>query len=76
VCCRNFAGLVIGAEALRKGDKQGGQLTCRPVGREHIFSANNPHVHVENENHMLSAHGLLMPTRKGDAPPDLRHFKI
>jgi hypothetical protein len=24
---------------------------------------------------MLSADGLLMPTRKGQAPPDLRYFK-
>jgi hypothetical protein len=27
------------------------------------------------EDYLLDADGLLMPVRKGQAPPDLRHFK-
>ena len=35
---------------------------------------NNPHVVVGNEFYMLSADGYLMPTKKGQQPPDLRFF--
>jgi len=35
---------------------------------------NNRHVVVGDEDYFLGADGLLMPTRKGQAPPDLRHF--
>jgi hypothetical protein len=35
---------------------------------------NNRHVVVGKEDYFLGADGLLMPTRKGQAPPDLRHF--
>jgi hypothetical protein len=28
-----------------------------------------------NDNYYLSAGGLLMPSRKGQAQPDLRYFK-
>ena len=35
----------------------------------------NQHVTIGKENYLLSADGLLMPTRKGQAPPDLRYFK-
>ena len=34
----------------------------------------NQHVTIGKENYLLSADGLLMPTRKGQAPPDLRYF--
>jgi hypothetical protein len=36
---------------------------------------NNPHVVIGNETYMLSAEGLLMPTKAGQRPPDLRYFK-
>jgi hypothetical protein len=34
----------------------------------------NQHVTIGKENYLLSADGLLMPTRKGQPPPDLRYF--
>jgi hypothetical protein len=35
---------------------------------------NNNHVVIGKENYFLSADGLLMPTKKNQAPPDLRYF--
>jgi hypothetical protein len=35
----------------------------------------NGHVAIGSDDYMLSADGMLMPTRKGQAPPDLRYFK-
>ena len=35
---------------------------------------NNNHVVIEKENYLLSADGLLMPTRPGQPPPNLRYF--
>jgi hypothetical protein len=35
---------------------------------------NNPHVLVGKEYYMISADGFLMPTKKGQATPDLRYF--
>jgi hypothetical protein len=46
----------------------------KPVWIENICNENNNHVHIGNENYMLSADGLLMPTRKGQQPPDLKLF--
>jgi len=48
--------------------------------RNAIFSegycaVDNPHVKIGGENYMLGADGLLMPAKKGQKPPDLRHFK-
>jgi hypothetical protein len=43
--------------------------------REWICGENNPHVVIGKDNYFLSADGLLMPTRKDQAPPDLRYFK-
>ena len=43
--------------------------------REDICTENNVHVTVGKEEYFLSADGLLMPARKGQAPPDLRYFK-
>jgi len=34
----------------------------------------NSHVLIGNEHYMLSADGLLMPSKKGQSPPDLRYF--
>jgi hypothetical protein len=42
--------------------------------REAICAENNPHVKIGKEVYMLSADGYLMPTRKEQAPPDLRYF--
>jgi hypothetical protein len=36
---------------------------------------NNPHVLVGSEYYMISADGYLMPTKRGQQPPDLRYFK-
>jgi hypothetical protein len=38
-------------------------------------SENNNHVVIGKDNYFLSADGFLMPTRKDQAPPDLRYFK-
>jgi hypothetical protein len=35
----------------------------------------NNHVFIGSDDYMLSADGLLMPTKKNQAPPDLRYFK-
>jgi len=42
--------------------------------REWICGENNPHVVIGGDNYFLSAEGLLMPARKGQAPPDLKYF--
>jgi hypothetical protein len=42
---------------------------------EDLCSENNNHVQIGNEGYMLSADGYLMPTKKDQAPPDLRYFK-
>ena len=47
---------------------------ARPYWREVNCAENNNHVEIGKENYMLSADGLLMPTRKDQAPPDLRYF--
>jgi hypothetical protein len=47
----------------------------RPFWREVNCSEENDHVMIGNESYMLGADGLLMPTKKGQAAPDLRYFK-
>jgi hypothetical protein len=42
---------------------------------EDLCSENNFHVQIGNEGYFLSGDGYLMPTKKGQAPPDLRYFK-
>ncbi len=32
------------------------------------------HVQIGAETYMMSGDGLLMPVKKGQAPPDLRYF--
>jgi hypothetical protein len=49
--------------------------TARPNWRETICSENNPHVEIAGQGYMLSADGFLMPTKKNQAPPDLKYFK-
>ena len=34
----------------------------------------NAQVMIGKENYFLSADGLLMPTKKNQAPPDVRYF--
>ena len=46
----------------------------RPDWRESVCAENNNHLKIGGDDYMLSADGLLMPVRKGQAPPDLRHF--
>jgi hypothetical protein len=50
------------------------QPSPQPVWIEYVCAEANNHRHIGNENYMLSADGLLMPTRKGQQPPDLKHF--
>src|ERR1700733_5541537 len=47
----------------------------RPLWRETVCSEENDHVEIAGQGYMLSANGLLMPTKKGQPPPDLRYFK-
>jgi len=47
----------------------------QPIWREAVCGEDNQHVVIGNENYFLSAEGHLMPTRKGQPPPDLRYFK-
>ena len=35
----------------------------------------NTHFRVGNDDYMISADGFIMPTAKGQKPPDLRYFK-
>ena len=46
-----------------------------PYWREVNCDENNNHVAIAHESYMLSADGLLMPTMKDQAPPDLRYFR-
>ena len=46
-----------------------------PVWIEAVCNESNPHVRIGKENYMLSADGYLMPTKKGQEPPDLRYFR-
>ena len=38
-------------------------------------SEGNNHVVIGKDNYFVSGDGYLMPTKKGQAPPDLRYFK-
>jgi hypothetical protein len=46
----------------------------RPVWREVVCAENNLHVRIGTDDYFLSAEGHLMPTRKDQAPPDMRYF--
>jgi len=45
-----------------------------PIWVEAICAEGTQHVRVEGKNFMLSADGELMPAKKGQEPPSLRHF--
>ncbi len=42
---------------------------------EDLCSEDNMHVYIGKEGYFLSGDGYLMPTKKNQAPPDLRYFK-
>ena len=46
----------------------------RAAWREWICAEGNSHVEIGGQPYFLSAEGLLMPTKRGQAPPDLRYF--
>jgi hypothetical protein len=50
--------------------------TKQAVWREVVCAENNNHVQIGSENYFLSADGFLMPTKKDQAPPDLRYFNM
>jgi hypothetical protein len=50
------------------------EAEAQPYWREVNCGENNNHVEIGKQNYMLSADGLLMPTRKDQPPPDLRYF--
>src|SRR2546430_5402341 len=52
----------------RQGDAQ-------PAWTEPVCGEANNHVQIGKENYMISGDGLLMPTKKGQQPPDLKYFK-
>jgi len=43
---------------------------------EAICAEGNQHVRLGKENYMVGADGLLMPAKKNQMPPDLRHFSM
>jgi hypothetical protein len=45
-----------------------------PVWQSAACSADNGHVRIGKEDYFLSPDGKLMPTRKGQPPPDLTYF--
>jgi hypothetical protein len=47
----------------------------RPVWHSEVCSETNTHVRIENEPYYLSSDGKLMPSKKNQAPPDLKYFK-
>jgi hypothetical protein len=49
--------------------------TDNPEFVQNICSVGNMHVVIGQDTYFLSADGLLMPTKKGQSPPDLRYFK-
>jgi hypothetical protein len=51
------------------------RFTKNPHWVQNICSVGNNHVVIGKEAYFLSADGLLMPTKKDQAPPDVRYFK-
>jgi hypothetical protein len=45
-----------------------------PIWIENVCGENNSHVQIGTEGYMVSGDGLLMPTKKGQQPPDLKYF--
>ncbi len=51
------------------------RLVKDPHWVQNICTVGNVHVQIGKDSYFLSADGLLMPTKKDQAPPDLRYFK-
>ena len=47
----------------------------KPQWPEFVCAEGNSHIAIGKENYFLSGDGLLMPSRKGQEPPDARYFK-
>jgi hypothetical protein len=47
---------------------------AKPVWLEYVCTEDNHHIVIGDESYFLSSDGYLMPTRKDQPPPDLRHF--
>jgi hypothetical protein len=47
----------------------------RPNWQESVCPENNPHVHIQGDNYFIGADGSLMPSKRGQAAPDLKYFK-
>lgn len=47
----------------------------QPSWNEEACAEGNPLVRIGNDAYFMSSDGYLMPTKKGQAPPDLRYFK-
>jgi hypothetical protein len=47
----------------------------RPDWIEEVCPENNPHVKIQGDNYFIGADGLLMPSKPGQAPPDLKYFR-
>jgi hypothetical protein len=47
-----------------------------PVWHESVCAEGNQHVVIEDEPYMLSSNGYLMPSKKGQRPPDLTYFNL
>ena len=48
----------------------------KPIWVETICSEDNLHVNIANEHYMLNDAGELMPSKKDQPPPDLKHFNL
>jgi hypothetical protein len=46
----------------------------KPVYVEEVCAEGNPWVQIGKEAYMLGADGVLMPSKKDQAPPDLKYF--
>lgn len=47
-----------------------------PFWFETICGESNLHVNIGNEHYMLNEAGELLPTKKNQSPPDLKHFNL
>jgi hypothetical protein len=47
----------------------------QPEWIEEVCAEGNGDVEIDRQGYFLSGDGYLMPTKKGQAPPDLRYFK-
>jgi hypothetical protein len=48
---------------------------AKTVWTEHSCGENNDWVFIEGESYMVDIDGKLAPSRKGQPPPDMRHFE-